>query len=34
MDNFFWEVEPENLNLILTYEQNGDWIQNGSSYVK
>ena len=34
MDNYFWEVESENLNLISPYEQNGDRIQNGCSYVK
>ena len=27
MDNYFLEVGSENLNLILPYEQNGDWIQ-------
>jgi hypothetical protein len=27
MENYVWEVESENLNLITPYEQNGDWIQ-------
>jgi hypothetical protein len=27
IDNYFLEVGSENLNLILPYEQNGDWIQ-------
>ena len=34
MDNYFWEAESENLNLISPYEQNGDRIQNGYCYIK
>jgi hypothetical protein len=34
MDNYFWEVEYENLNLISPYEQNVHGTQNSYSYVK
>jgi hypothetical protein len=34
MDNYFWKAGSENLNLISPYEQNGDGIQNGYSYVR
>lgn len=34
MNNYFWEAESENLDLISPYKHNGDWIQNGYHYVK
>jgi hypothetical protein len=34
IDNYFWEVESENLDLISPYKKNGDWIPNAYRYVK